>query len=186
MTVVASNFQRQVNDLYETPAWCTEALLRHVDVAGQFVWEPAAGNHAISDVLEAHGARVRSSDVAVYDRPHMVADFLNKPLLLVGCQAIITNPPYGRGNRDAVTFAERALRTCRHTVALLLTAKFDAGKTRRHLFADNPRFSMKITLLDRPVWFPDGPYATGTEDFAWYVWDEGPNEFPRIVYEGRR
>ena len=34
--------------------------------------------------------------------------------------AIITNPPYGRGNRDAVRFAERALERCPGLVALLL------------------------------------------------------------------
>ncbi len=30
-------------DLYPTPAWCTLALLEHIDIAGKRVSEPAAG-----------------------------------------------------------------------------------------------------------------------------------------------
>jgi len=65
-------------------------------------------------------------------------------------------------------------------VALLLTAKFDFGSTRQHLFKNNPRFYGKIHLMDRLSFF-DG--KTGTEDHAWYVWTKEPNEFPRIMYE---
>jgi predicted RNA methylase len=100
--------------------------------------------------------------------------------------AIITNPPYGKGNRDAVLFAEQALARCEGLVALLLTAKFDFGKTRRHLFADNMRFRAKIALLDRISWAGNG--ATGTEDHAWYVWESLERMtlgWPTIYYEAR-
>lgn len=186
MTVTASNFERKQNDLYETEAWATEALLRHVSVSGIVVWEPAAGNHAIVGVLRAAGASVATSDIVEYDHRHdALVDFLaprfsykNPPH-----DSIITNPPYGRGNRDAVRFAELALERCPGTVALLLTAKFDFGKTRRHLFADNPRFMAKIALLDRISWAGNG--ETGTEDHAWYVWGPGPYEHGVTLYEGR-
>src|SRR5690606_12782033 len=113
-------------------------------------------------------------DIATYDRQHdETFDFLIDPLLESGpldFDAIITNPPYGKGNRDAVRFAENALARCAGQVALLLTAKFDFGKTRRHLFADNPRFAAKIALVDRIQWFPGD--TSGTEDHAWYVWTD--------------
>lgn len=188
MTVVASNFTRKENDLYQTEPWATEALLRHVSVAGLTVWEPAAGNHMIADVLREHGARVFTSDVATYDRQHdATVDFLEPRFAYKNprCDAIITNPPYGRGNRDAVKFADLALERCKGPVALLLTAKFDFGKTRRHLFADNPRFAMKIALLDRIQWFPGE--TSGTEDHAWYVW--GPANYagdPVMLWEARQ
>lgn len=188
MTVVASRYARKENDLYQTEPWATEALLRHFPVAGLTVWEPAAGNHLMADVLEEHGANVLTSDIATYDRPHdHKCDFFHDgPLFpLFAYDAIITNPPYGKGNRDAVRFAELALQRCDGLVALLLTAKFDFGKTRRHLFADNPRFAAKIALLDRIQWFPGD--TSGTEDHAWYVWGRaGQEHLPRMIWEARQ
>lgn len=186
MTVVASNYARKENDLYQTEPWATEALLRHIRIAGLRVWEPAAGNHLIADVLRENGADVITSDIAVYDRQHdAMADFLSKRFAYKNPphDAIITNPPYGRGNRDAVKFARIALERCDGWVALLLTAKFDFGKTRVDLFRDNPRFHIKIALLDRIQWFPGD--TSGTEDHAWYVWaPSGGNKL--LKYEGRR
>lgn len=169
MTVVASNFARQENDLYETEAWATRALLKHLPIKGFTIWEPAAGNHKIADVLLESGAKVTTSDIAEYNREHTFAfDFLAGGGAYPICDAIITNPPFGKANRDAVKFAELALERCNGFVALLLTAKFDFGKTRKHLFQNNPRFMAKVALLDRIQWFPSA--MTGTEDHAWYVW----------------
>jgi hypothetical protein len=187
MTVTASNFARAANDLYQTEPWATGVLLRHFPVAGLRVLEPAAGNHMVADVLREHGAEVFTSDIATYDRQHdMVRDFLayypSEPRLSV--DAIITNPPYGKGNRDAVRFAELALERCDGMVALLLTAKFDFGKTRRHLFQDNHRFMAKIALLDRISWAGNG--ETGTEDHAWYVWGPGTYAQAHMLWGGKQ
>jgi hypothetical protein len=185
MTVVASNYARKENDLYQTEPWATEALLRHLPVRGETIWEPAAGNHLIADVLKEHGATVKTSDIVVYDRTHdALFDFLiDRPHREPFVTGIITNPPYGKGNRDAVQFARFALERCDGFVALLLTAKFDFGKTRAGLFRDHPRFMMKIALLDRIQWFPGE--TSGTEDHAWFVW--GPSRYPdkRMAWEAR-
>lgn len=190
MTVVASNYARKENDLYQTEPWATEALLRNFPVGvSSLVWEPAAGNHLIADVLREHGARVFTSDIKMYDRPHdEIFDFLYNETDYTGSVAthLYTNPPYGKGNRDAVRFAECALHRCDGFVALLLTAKFDFGKTRRHLFGNNSRFCAKIVLVDRIQWFPGE--TTGTEDHAWYVWGPAPGQGvgnAKIIYEGR-
>jgi len=185
MTVTASNYARTANDLYQTEPWATEALLRHFPVAGLHVWEPAAGNHLMVDVLREAGARVFATDVATYDRAHDdIIDFLAPMFTGNAHQAIITNPPYGKGNRDAVRFAELALERCDGMVALLLTAKFDFGKTRRHLFQDNPRFMAKIALLDRISWAGNG--ETGTEDHAWYVWGPGDYAHAKMLWGGKQ
>lgn len=187
MTVTASNYARAAHDLYETEPWATEALLRQFPVAGLTVWEPAAGNHLLADILSENGATVITSDIVEYDRPHaFLWDFLDGLELNVpDAHAIITNPPYGKGNRDAVRFAELALERCDGMVALLLTAKFDFGKTRRHLFRDNPRFAAKIALLDRISWAGNG--ETGTEDHAWYVWGPvGQTQPARMLWEARQ
>lgn len=189
MTVVASNYKRQENDLYQTEPWATRALLKHLPIGpGWVVWEPSAGNHLMADVIRETGAKVNTSDIVTYDRQHdAIFDFLvlrphNEPSV----NAIITNPPYGKGNRDAVQYARNALERCHGYVALLLTAKFDFGKTRADLFAFNHRFHAKIALVDRIQWFPGE--TTGTEDHAWYVWGPSPGEgrgAARLIYEGR-
>lgn len=190
MTVTASNYTRRENDLYQTEPWATQALLRHFPLGrGMRVWEPAAGNHLMADVLRETGADVLTSDIKTYDREHdCLFDFLQTingyPWHDTG--AIVTNPPYGKANRDAVRFAELALERCSGYVALLLTAKFDFGNTRCHLFRDNPRFAFKIALIDRLSWTLDG--ETGTEDHAWYVWrptTSGQSE-PSLYWEGRK
>lgn len=191
MTVVASNYARKDNDLYQTEPWATEALLRHFPVGrDSWVWEPAAGNHLIADVLLERGATVTRSDIVTYDREH--DEILNffvpgwpDTAFCPPYSHIITNPPYGKGNRDAVKFATLALERCTGVVALLLTAKFDFGSTRTHLFRDNQRFAAKIVLMDRIQWFP-GAHG-GTEDHAWYVWQREPRSCaPFIIYEGRQ
>lgn len=187
MTVVASNYARKDNDLYQTEPWATEALLRHFPLGA--AWEPAAGNHLIADVMRDHGARVVTSDIVTYNHTHnAIYDFLKfnlKPTFAMGYDNLVTNPPYGKGNRDAVTFAELALTRCRGFVALLLTAKFDFGKTRMHLFRNNPRFAAKIALVDRVQWFPGA--TSGTEDHAWFVWRPADREPapPVMIWEGR-
>lgn len=185
MTVTASGYAREQNDLYQTEPWVTEALLRHFPVAGLTVWEPAAGNHLMADVLEDAGATVVTSDIAIYDRDHdVVGDFLTMiKLWRVGFDAIVTNPPYGPGGHLARHFVERALDFCPGLVAMLLTAKFDSGKTRAHLFRDSRRFWAKIVLLDRVSWTLDG--NTGTEDHAWYVWGPRRSKPPTLIYEER-
>ncbi len=189
MTVVASNFERKANDLYETEEWATRALLYRLPLAPlATVWEPAAGNHKIAEVLREANLRVVTSDIATYDRRHdATIDFLERRYAYKNPahDAIITNPPYGRGNRDAVKFARLALERCPGWVALLLTAKFDFGKTRADLFAENHRFDFKLALVDRIQWFPGD--TTGTEDHAWYVWR--PIDRPVIdpcIYYGSR
>jgi hypothetical protein len=187
MTVYASkHYDRKENDLYETEPWVTHALLRHFPpVCGRKIWEPAAGNHKVADALLSEGANVFTSDIATYDREHTFTyDFLSMlpPFGLRREYDIITNPPYGWQNTDAAKFARNALQRTDGWVALLLTAKFDSGKTRRDLLADNPRFAFKITLLDRIRWFNDVP---GVDDHAWFVWGPLFQPAPRLFWEGK-
>ncbi len=202
MTVVDSGYKRQPNDLYQTEEWATRALLKHINIVNANVWEPSAGNHKIADVINKESMyRHFTSDIETYDRKHSFHfDFFADTESVIRlwdretwtkCDWIITNPPYGEGNRLAVKYAELALERA-DNVALLLTAKFDFDKTRQHLFKDNPRFSKKIALLDRIQWFPGA--TTGTEDHAWYVWQKvkstaehySTNNTPIMYWEGKQ
>jgi hypothetical protein len=188
VTIVKSKFPPQKNQFYPTPPWVTRALLRHVDVVGKRVWEPAAGDHRMADVLRHAGADVLTSDIADYGSRHnLIFDFLDGSSVTEwACEMLITNPPFGARNELAVRFAELALLRCAGTVALLLNANFDFAKTRRHLFADNPRFFAKIALVDR-IRFHDGPHhKDGTQDHAWFIWSGQPCLFaPRLIWDGK-
>lgn len=182
MTVVASGYDLKENEKYETPPWVSQAVFRHIPVAGLDVWEPAAGNHKIADECRKYGARVYTSDIATYDREHdFVADFFTvqeKP-----ADMIFTNPPYGPQNRTAARFARHALELCDGWVILVLTAKFDSGSTRHDLFRDNPRWHAKIVLTNRISWEDNG--KTGTEDHCVYIWrpKTAQIEKPVLIYE---
>lgn len=189
MTVVASNYARVENDLYQTEPFATEALLRHFPIEpGETVWEPFAGNHMMADVMREQGACVFCSDIKTYDRGQdQIFDFINGHMIDRTSIKIITNPAYGKQNIDAARSVRRALERTTGLVAMLLTAKFDSGSTRIDLFRDNARFAAKIVLVDRIQWFP-GTEGEGTEDHAWYVWapEPGPGRGnARIIYEGR-
>lgn len=191
MTVTASKYKKKPNDLYETETWATHACIRALNKLelwrGTPIWEPAAGNHAMVGPLAWAGASdVITSDITRYEHEHTaIFDFTTDqdPTFLPEQFDIVSNPPYGPSNRTAVKFAEKALQRCSGYVALLLTAKFDFGVTRQHLFANNHRFTAKVSLLDRISW--EGNGETGTEDHAWYIW--GPRnatcQHAQILYE---
>ena len=189
MTVVKSNHALKENNMYETEAWATEALLRNYPVSGLCVWEPCAGNHKMADVLRANGAEVTTSDIKTYDREHdFIFDFVSEKVNRDGpTQAIITEPPYGPGGHLGAKIIRRALARCDGIVAMLMTAKFDFGSTRKDLFENNHRFVAKINLTDRIKWFGGPGSMLGTEDHAWYVWRQKRDDlFPRLLYEGKQ
>lgn len=186
MTVVKSNYKPQENQFYETPEWATEALLRSLggNVSG-VIWEPAAGKHKLARVLDSYrwSSRIITSDIKDYGVKHdFMFDFINGEMeAYPNVDWIITNPPYGAGNRMAEKFIRRALKLAPN-VAMLLTAKFDFGKSRKDMFQNNPNFATKVTLTDRLSFFRG---KTGTEDHAWYVWSDGyPLPYPQIRYDG--
>lgn len=50
------------DDFYATPAGFTELLIECIELSAR-IWEPTAGDGAISDVLEAHGHEVKKTDL---------------------------------------------------------------------------------------------------------------------------
>src|SRR5262245_25836468 len=86
------------NDLYETPAVATEALMR-AEKLPQNVWEPARGRGAIVNVLRAAGHTVVATDLVDYKVPitapgYYSVDFLMEHRAPAGVDCIVTNPPY--------------------------------------------------------------------------------------------
>ena len=187
-----SGYARVESNFYPTPAWVTRALIEHVlgenNCDYLSVWEPACGDGAMVDELKAWGFKTYGTDI----RESGVAgrDFLDSStkLLRPSINAIITNPPYGRGLSDAfITKSLELMEPCKGLVAMLLRIDFDSAVTRRHLFADHPAWETKLVLTKRIKWFDDGNKNGPSENHAWYVWNwkyaTAPARLgPRIVY----
>lgn len=175
-----SGYERKERDLYETPAWVTEALLPHIQHIDGDIWEPAAGSGKMVRVLANH-RMVWADDISEG------RDFLEaKEIPAIGIGAIITNPPYAL----ACEFIWQAICLMRvqkpdgnytgGLVAMLLRTDFDHAKSRLHLF-ERAQFSKKVVLTKRIKWFED---SKGQPSFnhAWFIWDWRHSGPPTIAY----
>lgn len=83
-------------DYYPTEpfhTWCLIDALKLALKPGDTVWEPAAGNGAITDVLVEHGCTVHSSDVRPMRSDVWPIDFLAAQPKF-DFDWVITNPPF--------------------------------------------------------------------------------------------
>ena len=167
-----SEYPRLADDDYATPAWVAGTIAPYLhDLGVSNIWEPAAGAGSLSAALGAEGFNVLATS----------GNFLTEsapPFI----DAIVTNPPYGRGDL-AGSFIRHALTLDVNAIAMLLRVDFDSAKTRVDLFRDNSHFAGKIALLDRIVWF-DRPGAAPSENHAWFVWGRKSSP-PWIRYAGK-
>lgn len=135
-TIGASNHcdhERADKDYYATEPAATEWLCR-LEQFGEKILEPSCGEGHMSRVLEAHGYKVTSRDLA--DRGYgEVADFLS-PENRYWPGDIVTNPPYA----FAQEFVEKALAIIPEgrKVAMFLKLTFLEGKKRAALFQNYP------------------------------------------------
>jgi len=97
-----SPFKDRGDDLYQTPACATQALIRTGELDNLrdgLIWEPAAGRGAIVRELLNFGFRVLPQDLVAYDNqdppyPDVGYDFLLERSAPASVAAIVTNPPY--------------------------------------------------------------------------------------------
>lgn len=177
MSATGRGAQRRADDFYETPAWCTDAIVRalglsQVDVA----LEPACGNGAIISAVgesighridwyacEIDGDRARSCErrtgVFVF-----VTDFLSSPKSR-HADLIITNPPY--------SLAEEFIRKClrewpESDVVMLLRLNFLGSQKRAEFLREHT--PDVYVLPRRPSFTGKGTDAT---EYAWFHWPAG-------------
>lgn len=167
-----SGYERKELDCYETPAWVTDALVRHLPQINGRVWEPACASGKMVNALKKHGFDVDWSDIA----SETSVDFLRANVRDYG--AIITNPPYAYAFQFIVHALE--LTNPRGVVAMLLRTDYDHAASRLNLFRVAP-FAKKVVLTRRIKWFED---SKGQPSFnhAWFIWDwkhQGP---PTLAY----
>ena len=169
-------------DLYETPPIAVEALLA-AETLPHWIYEPCAGRGAIANVLRDRGHAVICSDLVRYDgfQLHFVGDFMQQTKAPVGCDAIITNPPY----RIATEFARHALELAPRVYLLLRLAFLESVRRtdllERRGLARVHVFRKRMPFMHRDGW--NGPRASSAIPFAWFVWSHdhrGPAVIDRI------
>ena len=170
-----SGFQRQADDVYETPPWVTHILVPYLKDC-RHIWDPANGPASrIAQSLRQKGFNITATN----------DNFIAKTVLpRASIDAIVTNPPYGRNGRLACAFIAHALELA-PLVAMLLRVDFDSGKTRTPLFRDCATFAGKIVLLDRIAWFERPGSAEPSDNHAWHLWDKRHSGPPTIRYARR-
>lgn len=115
-------------------------LLLELEEFSPYVWECACGEGHLSEVLKAHGYKVKSSDIIDRGYPGTeVIDFLKvskENVKIDFSRDIITNPPY----KYAKEFVEHALDISMDgtKIAMFLKVQFLEGKARRALFDIHP------------------------------------------------
>lgn len=169
-----SNDDREENDYYATSPKAVELLLEKETFAHN-IWECAAGEDHIANVLRAHGYDVRSTDIIDRTGHTQVLDFLTTEKGFNG--DIITNPPY----KYAQEFVEHALASIKpgNKVAMYLKLQFLEGKNRQRLFKQHNLKTVYV-LTNRLGCAKNGNFknkeeqtAGGAVAFAWFVWEKG-------------
>jgi hypothetical protein len=173
------------DDLYETPSQAVHALLAVEEIPSGAIWEPACGPGAIARVLRRAGHKVWATDLVDYSSPDQDQsgiDFLmesGSAPCYIG--SILTNPPF----KLADQFVRHALLLCPRVYMLLRLAFLESERRSAILESGWLKrvyvFRKRLPMMHRAGW--QGPRATSSIPFAWFVFDRehrGPTELHRI------
>lgn len=171
---------RMAHEAYYTPGRHVVPLLARLPAQAlrAEAWEPAAGAGHIATVLQGAFRSVLATDLHPPRKqllPVAKLDFLtSRGPSGQGPLVIITNPPYGARNAQALAFLHHGLAITQRragVLALLLPFEFDAPRSRDALVGSHPAFAAKITIGERIRW---ANLAQGRNDpmshHSWFVW----------------
>lgn len=177
---------RAESDFYATPTEVTKSLLLREVFYGS-IWEPAAGNGAMSCVLEEHYTNVYSSDIrkgkTVYGTSGI--DFLKVSFadIFPGGRVdnIITNPPFILASE----FIAKAKLITKNKIAFVLRLQFMESEKRYGMFVDTDFPLSKVYVFARRVIMLKEGKLDKTKNkmaFAWYVWDRKHKGRPELEW----
>lgn len=159
-----SNGDRRELDFYPTPKEVTVALMDFLELDPCTIWECAAGNGAMANVIKTYGHNVIETDITTGQ------DFLTTND--IKADAIITNPPFNLSH----LFIEKAVKDAR-VVCMLLKSQYWHASKRYELFNKHiPAFVLPLTW--RPDFLeherkPGDKKGAPTMEVAWTVWKRG-------------
>jgi hypothetical protein len=162
---------REENDFYPTPPEVTRALLQcegHRLKAFDGVWESAAGDGVMADIIEQDGHKVRRSDLIDRGCNADLVDYFR--VSQAPYKAQVTNPPYCEINaRDGKgRWLTHGFDIGCEYIALFLNWDWPAAKGLSHILERHP-----ISRVYVCRWKVDftGKGAPPQRN-AWFVWDK--------------
>lgn len=162
------NYRLNKGDVYETPEYLTENILKKEDLIGSIL-EPCCASGKMSRAIEGAGYKVRSFDIReddIYGEGGV--DFLG---FTEKYDTIITNPPYSIAQK----IVEHAIEYSNYKVIMLLKLDWLAGKNRREFYENNKPKKIYV-VSNRPTLYPANtpePENRGRIEYAWFVWEKG-------------
>jgi hypothetical protein len=166
-------------DHYPTPEIAARALLTVETPVGD-LWDPCAGHGGIVGPLREAGYTVDAFDLVDWGCADCVngVDFFTTKEAPADARTAIFNPPY----RWAASFVRHAL-TLVPTVISLQRLAFLESEARSDLIDDGPLarvhiFKKRLPMMHRAGW--DGPRATSSVCFAWFVFERGHHGKPSL------
>lgn len=160
------------NDLYETPAVATQALIRSGELLDTLaIWEPAAGRGAIVRELLAAKHKIVATELVPYKGAdpgiETPIDFLMERKAPAGVDCIVTNPPF----KNADAFVRHGLTLVPRVIVLLrLMAIEGAGRADlidKHLVRVWAGIE-RLPMMHREGWNGSRNHNSGAP-FAWFV-----------------
>lgn len=180
-------------DYFPTPPWATRALCEIVlpqlglSLDRSVVWEPAAGEGHMAEVLGEYAGLVVHSDVHDYGIGSQIGSFVGVGPDVIGAARtdgvaadwIITNPPFNL----AEAFLRRALDEANAVAFLVRTSWLEGGERYREIFAKTPpvaiaQFCERVPMV-KGRWDPKASTATS---YCWVVWLRGAAIETRFIW----
>ena len=168
MSATNRGAKRVDKDVYNTPSWATELIVREIAWGDSaIVLEPCAGQGAIAEVLvRCNVGAVETADIDASAPFGNGEDFLTTEYD-VKYDFILTNPPFSL----AQEFIEKSLRIA-NCVIMLLPLGFYGAESRHEWWAAHEP-TAQFVLSKRPMFGKnkDGKWGSDSETYAWLVWD---------------
>lgn len=194
--------ERELNDYYATPTFITDAFLKALEADGDKlspeIWEPAAGERHIEQVLTKAGYSVVCTDIVERAEGVKYGDFLNiavngkvfdnndysqYPWILENMQNgkfacncdIVTNPPYSLASEFYEHGCELVSKG--HKVCMFVKIQFLETQKRYELFKKFPPKKVYI-CVNRVECGKNGDFGSnaghgGAACYIWLVYEKG-------------
>jgi hypothetical protein len=169
--IAAHKFEREANEHYVEPHWCSERLFAEEKFEGS-IWDPCCGFGRIPEAAKAAGHAIVATDIS--DRGYKGFDGPLNFLHADDCVAhnIVCNPPFN----IAQHFAQHALSLSNwQKIAMVFpTARLNAAR-----WLEETPLARVWLMTPRPSMPPGYTIARGEKpqggkmDFCWLVWSRG-------------
>lgn len=160
---------RRAFDYYRTPEWMTRALLRRVPAQSlalgtKWVFDPCAGDGAISNVLKSCGIQVLTNDVDSHHPTDLHLD-VTRDWPTGKIAWVVTNPPFAHAN----IIVPKSFHAATDGVALLLRLSWlePTGDRQDFLLSHPPT---RLIVMPRYSFKRNGKSDSVTS--AWFVWSK--------------